>query len=152
MTLKLLQDKSSVSFPMGSSHIRCRRIICNDDYVVRCTCRGASSIHTSILYNTYMNSQLILLNSYYQQSTGAFIAVSRYASATPLPPSILSRGVGWQVTDDFPPIILQKLITYTLVFFMLPSMSSSYIGGWHFILWNIWNWDWIISFCVSFYS
>ncbi|KAH7858282.1 hypothetical protein Vadar_021967 [Vaccinium darrowii] len=30
------------------------------------------------------------------ESTGAFIAVSRYASATPLPHSILSRGVGWQ--------------------------------------------------------
>jgi hypothetical protein len=31
------------------------------------------------------------------QSTGAFIAVSRYASATPCPPSVLSRGIGWQV-------------------------------------------------------
>lgn len=30
------------------------------------------------------------------ESTGVFIAVSRYASATPLPPSILSRGIGWQ--------------------------------------------------------
>ncbi|KAJ0106654.1 hypothetical protein Patl1_17982 [Pistacia atlantica] len=30
------------------------------------------------------------------ESTGAFIAVSRYASATPMPPSVLSRGVGWQ--------------------------------------------------------
>ncbi|KAK4747305.1 hypothetical protein SAY87_026342 [Trapa incisa] len=30
------------------------------------------------------------------ESTGAFIAVSRSASATPLPPSVLSRGVGWQ--------------------------------------------------------
>ncbi|KAE9613410.1 putative xanthine/uracil/vitamin C permease [Lupinus albus] len=30
------------------------------------------------------------------ESSGAFIAVSRYASATPLPPSILSRGIGWQ--------------------------------------------------------
>ncbi|GMJ06708.1 hypothetical protein like AT5G62890 [Hibiscus trionum] len=30
------------------------------------------------------------------ESTGAFIAVSRYASATPMPPSILSRGIGWQ--------------------------------------------------------
>ncbi|KAF8390359.1 hypothetical protein HHK36_024884 [Tetracentron sinense] len=30
------------------------------------------------------------------ESTGAFIAVSRFSSATPLPPSILSRGVGWQ--------------------------------------------------------
>ncbi|GAB4839843.1 Nucleobase-ascorbate transporter 7 [Ancistrocladus abbreviatus] len=30
------------------------------------------------------------------ESTGSFIAVSRYASATPLPPSVLSRGIGWQ--------------------------------------------------------
>lgn len=30
------------------------------------------------------------------ESTGSFIAVSRFASATPLPPSVLSRGVGWQ--------------------------------------------------------
>ncbi|XP_051192631.1 nucleobase-ascorbate transporter 6 [Lolium perenne] len=30
------------------------------------------------------------------ESTGTFIAVSRFASATPLPPSVLSRGVGWQ--------------------------------------------------------
>ncbi|KAK4437174.1 Nucleobase-ascorbate transporter 6 [Sesamum alatum] len=30
------------------------------------------------------------------ESTGAMIGASRHASATPLPPSILSRGVGWQ--------------------------------------------------------
>ncbi|XP_077233466.1 nucleobase-ascorbate transporter 7-like isoform X2 [Tasmannia lanceolata] len=30
------------------------------------------------------------------ESTGTFIAASRFASATPVPPSILSRGVGWQ--------------------------------------------------------
>ncbi|CAN6274436.1 unnamed protein product [Urochloa humidicola] len=30
------------------------------------------------------------------ESTGAFIAVSRYASATPIPASVLSRGIGWQ--------------------------------------------------------
>ncbi|KAI3440662.1 uncharacterized protein J3R85_003441 [Psidium guajava] len=30
------------------------------------------------------------------ESTGAFVAISRYASATPMPPSIISRGVGWQ--------------------------------------------------------
>ncbi|XP_010273034.1 PREDICTED: nucleobase-ascorbate transporter 7-like isoform X2 [Nelumbo nucifera] len=30
------------------------------------------------------------------ESTGTFIAVSRYGSATPVPPSVLSRGVGWQ--------------------------------------------------------
>ncbi|TVU44343.1 hypothetical protein EJB05_03779, partial [Eragrostis curvula] len=30
------------------------------------------------------------------ESTGGFIAVSRYASATPCPPSVMSRGIGWQ--------------------------------------------------------
>ncbi|CAL5338362.1 unnamed protein product [Camellia sinensis] len=30
------------------------------------------------------------------ESTGAFYAVSSYAGATPVPPSVLSRGVGWQ--------------------------------------------------------
>lgn len=30
------------------------------------------------------------------ESTGAFIAVSRYASATMVPPSVLGRGIGWQ--------------------------------------------------------
>jgi hypothetical protein len=35
------------------------------------------------------------------QSTGGFIAVSRYASATPCPPSVMSRGIGWQVPSKF---------------------------------------------------
>ncbi|ONK59818.1 uncharacterized protein A4U43_C08F11130 [Asparagus officinalis] len=30
------------------------------------------------------------------ESTGTFIAAARFASATPLPPSIFGRGVGWQ--------------------------------------------------------
>ncbi|CAH2038369.1 unnamed protein product [Thlaspi arvense] len=30
------------------------------------------------------------------ESTGTYIAVSRYASATPIPPSVLSRGICWQ--------------------------------------------------------
>ncbi|URD92834.1 Permease family [Musa troglodytarum] len=30
------------------------------------------------------------------ESTGTFMAVARYASATPMPPSVLSRGIGWQ--------------------------------------------------------
>ncbi|KAL6655939.1 hypothetical protein ACP70R_006765 [Stipagrostis hirtigluma subsp. patula] len=30
------------------------------------------------------------------ESTGSFVAASRYASATMIPPSIISRGVGWQ--------------------------------------------------------
>ncbi|CAN6448585.1 unnamed protein product [Victoria cruziana] len=35
------------------------------------------------------------------ESTGTFYAVTRYASATPMPPSILSRGIGWQVIQFF---------------------------------------------------
>lgn len=31
-----------------------------------------------------------------RQSTGAYKAASRLASATPPPPHVLSRGVGWQ--------------------------------------------------------
>ncbi|XP_044488420.1 nucleobase-ascorbate transporter 4-like [Mangifera indica] len=30
------------------------------------------------------------------ESTGTFIAASRYGGATPIPPSVLSRGIGWQ--------------------------------------------------------
>jgi hypothetical protein len=33
----------------------------------------------------------------WEQSTGTFIAASRFGSATPVPPSVLSRGVGWLV-------------------------------------------------------
>ncbi|XP_045789076.1 uncharacterized protein LOC123884110 [Trifolium pratense] len=39
---------------------------------------------------------LMKLPTYLYQSSGAFIAVYRYASATPLLPSILSQGIGWQ--------------------------------------------------------
>ncbi|CAK7330191.1 unnamed protein product [Dovyalis caffra] len=34
------------------------------------------------------------------ESTGTIIAASRYGSATPLPPSVLSRGIGWLVGHD----------------------------------------------------
>ena len=40
-------------------------------------------------------------NKLYEQSTGTFFAVSRYSSATHLPPSILSRGIGWQVWKEY---------------------------------------------------
>ncbi|CAB4290710.1 unnamed protein product [Prunus armeniaca] len=35
------------------------------------------------------------------ESTGTFIAASRYGSATPLPPSVLGRGIGWQGINTF---------------------------------------------------
>ncbi|KAB2038136.1 hypothetical protein ES319_D03G124600v1 [Gossypium barbadense] len=52
---------------------------------------GAPSFDAGEAFAMMMASFVALV-----ESTGAFIAVSRYASATPMPPSILSRGVGWQ--------------------------------------------------------
>ncbi|XP_071711536.1 nucleobase-ascorbate transporter 6-like [Rutidosis leptorrhynchoides] len=52
---------------------------------------GAPSFHAGEAFAMMMAAFVALV-----ESTGGFIAVSRYASATPLPPSILSRGVGWQ--------------------------------------------------------
>ncbi|KAK6128199.1 hypothetical protein DH2020_038058 [Rehmannia glutinosa] len=52
---------------------------------------------------------MLLIIFYIRLSTGGFIAVSRYASATPLPPSILSRGVGWQVNVLLPVGIYQGI-------------------------------------------
>lgn len=34
---------------------------------------------------------------FYLQSTGTFFATARYGSATPVPPSVISRGAGWLV-------------------------------------------------------
>ncbi|OMO78444.1 Xanthine/uracil/vitamin C permease [Corchorus olitorius] len=52
---------------------------------------GAPSFDAGEAFAMMMASFVALV-----ESTGAFISVSRYASATPMPPSILSRGVGWQ--------------------------------------------------------
>ncbi|KAL4587290.1 hypothetical protein LXL04_000158 [Taraxacum kok-saghyz] len=35
------------------------------------------------------------------ESTGSFIATARYGSATPVPPSVLSRGIGWLGVGSF---------------------------------------------------
>ncbi|XWS51011.1 hypothetical protein CRYUN_Cryun12cG0139700 [Craigia yunnanensis] len=52
---------------------------------------GAPSFDAGEAFAMMMASFVALV-----ESTGAFIAVTRYASATPMPPSILSRGIGWQ--------------------------------------------------------
>ncbi|PPD71410.1 hypothetical protein GOBAR_DD31701 [Gossypium barbadense] len=52
---------------------------------------GAPSFDAGEAFAMMMASFVALV-----ESTGAFISVSRYASATPMPPSILSRGIGWQ--------------------------------------------------------
>ncbi|XP_038726198.1 nucleobase-ascorbate transporter 6-like [Tripterygium wilfordii] len=52
---------------------------------------GAPSFDAGEAFAMMMASFVALV-----ESTGAFLAVSRYASATMFPSSILSRGVGWQ--------------------------------------------------------
>ncbi|XP_073129840.1 nucleobase-ascorbate transporter 7-like [Henckelia pumila] len=52
---------------------------------------GAPTFHAGEAFAMMATSFVTLV-----ESTGAFIAVSRYASATPMPHSVLSRGVGWQ--------------------------------------------------------
>jgi len=43
-------------------------------------------------YFTQVNNHL-----FYLQYTGTSYAAARYGSATPVPPSIISRGAGWVV-------------------------------------------------------
>ncbi|XP_073032495.1 nucleobase-ascorbate transporter 7-like isoform X2 [Primulina eburnea] len=52
---------------------------------------GAPTFHAGEAFAMMATSFVSLV-----ESTGAFIAVSRYASATPMPHSVLSRGIGWQ--------------------------------------------------------
>ncbi|KAI6682908.1 hypothetical protein NL676_028821 [Syzygium grande] len=52
---------------------------------------GAPSFDAGEAFAMMMASFVALV-----ESTGAFMAVARYASATHLPPTVLSRGVGWQ--------------------------------------------------------
>ncbi|XP_011028608.1 PREDICTED: nucleobase-ascorbate transporter 6 [Populus euphratica] len=52
---------------------------------------GAPSFDAGEAFAMMMASFVALV-----ESTGAFIAVSRYSSATHMPPSVLSRGIGWQ--------------------------------------------------------
>ncbi|PUZ70588.1 hypothetical protein GQ55_2G243800 [Panicum hallii var. hallii] len=52
---------------------------------------GAPTFDAGEAFAMMMTSFIALV-----ESTGAFIGASRYASATMIPPSIVSRGIGWQ--------------------------------------------------------
>ncbi|CAD6225097.1 unnamed protein product [Miscanthus lutarioriparius] len=52
---------------------------------------GAPTFDAGEAFAMMMTSFIALV-----ESTGAFIGASRYASATMIPPSIISRGIGWQ--------------------------------------------------------
>ena len=62
----------------------------------------------------YIIFSLVIL---YGQSTGTFIAASRFGSATPVPPSVLSRGVGWLVLCDSLTLhlFMQLLLKFRLI-------------------------------------
>ena len=53
-----VQDKNSISFSMGSSHIWCRRSFCYDDCLICCSCRG---LFTSVLVQYISMSPLLLV-------------------------------------------------------------------------------------------
>ncbi|GJU53822.1 hypothetical protein Tco_1227536 [Tanacetum coccineum] len=55
---------------------------------------GALSFHAGEAFAMMMAAFVALV-----ESTCSFITVSRYASTTPLPPSILGQGVGWQFNN-----------------------------------------------------
>lgn len=63
-----------------------------------------------------LNYELVVENSsfvvYFHnlQSTGTFYATARYGSATPVPPSVIGRGVGWLVG------FLYNLSSYAICF------------------------------------
>nr|KJB19551.1 hypothetical protein B456_003G109900 [Gossypium raimondii] len=99
---------------------------------------GAPSFDAGEAFAMMMASFVALV-----ESTGAFIAVSRYASATPMPPSILSRGVGWQGVA----ILLSGL-------FGTVNGSSVSVKCWSFSLNTSWqpkgcpNLSWIYDFLL----
>lgn len=63
--------------------------------LLRLIAHGFQNLYIENLH--YDSTEINLFHSFLGQSTGTFIAASRYGSATPMPPCVLSRGIGWQV-------------------------------------------------------
>lgn len=57
-------------------------------------------MHVMRIHITFICFNYNIFFHFLGQSTGTYIAASRYGSATPIPPSVTSRGVGWQVAND----------------------------------------------------
>ena len=135
---------------MGCTHIWCWRSFCNDGCFICCTRRGFFPLFSwpyEHLFVVNLDIIAYIWNNVFGvwQSTGAFFAVSRYASATPLPPSILSRGVGWQVlkvTSYKRKCAKQSYIwKFCLFLFCFPMI----LGSGHLVFWYIWHRKWIVS-------
>jgi hypothetical protein len=85
----------------------------------------------------------------WEQSTGTFIAASRFGSATPVPPSVLSRGVGWLVLRHY--FMIYTSIISAFTYWELDSCWSLMISGCrHSSRWPFWRSHWICCISVHF--
>ncbi|KAK0575430.1 hypothetical protein LWI29_000412 [Acer saccharum] len=82
------------------------------------------------------------------ESTGTFYAVARYGSATPVPPSVISRGIGWQGIG----VLLNGMfgsVTGLTASVWKPKSDTSL--GWVYdillYIWKIWS-----NFCFYTYA
>ena len=89
-----MQDICSLSISMGHSHFWCGRCY-GDDICILCL------LHWGIIFIQVFSAHHFIpefiSKAFHLQSTGSFLATARYGSATPVPPSILSRSIGWLV-------------------------------------------------------
>ena len=111
-----MQDICSLSISMGHSHFWCRRCYGDDICILRL-------LHWGIIFIQVFAHHFIpefMSKAFHLQSTGSFLATARYGSATPVPPSILSRGIGWLVCCN-------KCYFSYVVFFV--SELARWVGG-----------------------
>ncbi|GJW79061.1 putative nucleobase-ascorbate transporter 10 [Tanacetum coccineum] len=73
------------------------------DVMVMIFASFVSSIEVSSLSKLSVHHFIpeFMSKAFHVQSTGSFLATARYRSATPVPPSILSRGIGWLGLGSF---------------------------------------------------
>lgn len=85
------------------------------------------------------------------QSTGAFKAAARLASATPPPPFVLSRGIGWQVSyqETLRYYTSCWWLLYKIIVYFLCPLTYEKSGNRAAIRWPIWYCQRLYCLCVS---
>ncbi|MCO5570093.1 hypothetical protein L7F22_023809 [Adiantum nelumboides] len=63
------------------------------------------------------------------ESTGGYLSVMRFASATPLPPFIMSRGIGWQGVSVLIDGLLETLTGSTVSIENVGLLGSTKVGS-----------------------
>ena len=156
MLCHYLQDIYSLPVSMGKAHISCRRSFCNDSRFFCFTFWGSpltpESHHSKIREKERQNKKSFNFSNcppFYLQSTGTFFATARYGSATPVPPSVVSRGAGWLVC------LCDISFTYCVSFLHFRPKIYCFIswkfvwfsGNRGFAQWHVWRCYW--RFCIS---